>query len=555
MEKKSERGIEIIQLLKKNWHWFILAAILLLGFYIRIYHIDYPVIGYHNMKEAHTLGEAWFMYESGDYFVNKEIYSISFLNPNGSHMDNFPLLAWIIIVLWKIFGVKIWLARLVIILFSLGAIYFSYLVVRKLFKREDIAILSAFLISICPLLIFFGRNVQYDMPALFFMMVAIYFFLCWRENDTFKNFLLFCLLFTLLALTKLSFMIIVIPILAAFPYKRLDFRTKIFKEKYLKQYLVGFLFFLVIILFLYYTEYLNKVYSASQSINLFALENLPKLLTIDFWKAVYTYATVDNFTTLGLLIAFFGLILIIPKIKKWNYRFLLFWFFSYIAYAASSPPQMMGHNYYQIPYAPLIMILIAYSLLLIFNTILSFVKLKQKILERLAVFACILIVIIFWYPALKLSTTRQFDTQFYGLDIAGEYINENSLPNEVVFESGHQDRGMAWYAKRRLAEFNTVEDLKKGEDELNVSWVFIYQWGFQQILGNQELQKYIYDTYSLKQVAFIQSSQGNQPVYLLFKKDGSFNESDLNNMLNNRPINTKNYELTSGNFQIIYINI
>jgi 4-amino-4-deoxy-L-arabinose transferase-like glycosyltransferase len=545
---------QALKFLKENWQMIALIAIMILSIYVRSYHIDYPVIGYHNTKEAHTLAEAYFMYEGGEYFVNKGTYNIAFSNPDLKHMDNFPLLSWIIVLLWKIFGVDLALARYVIVLFSAGTVFFTFFVVQKLFDRPFLSLLSSFYVAICPLLIFFGRSVQFDMPALFFMMASIFYFFNWREKPTDKNFLLFLVFFTLAGLTKMIFLIIVIPILAVFPYERLDIRKKSFKKKYLKQFLYAIPFFLALVGILLYSSHLSNKYEITSITDIFGKDDLPKLTTKAFWTAVYNYAKIDNFTTWGVWFAIFGLMLMLPKIKRWNYRFLVVWFLSYIIYAAFSPNQMTGHNYYQMPYAPLIMILSTYFLYIIFNSVCSSF-IKKPFQRQVAIILAFAIVMVFWYPSLKLSTTRQFDTQFFGLDIAGEYIYQNSQPGQTIFESGHQDRGLAWHSKRRLLEFNNVKDFKRAEDELNLSWVFVYQWGFSSVLGKQEIKDYVYSTYSIKQVALRRTPQGYSPLYFLFNKGGSFNESELNTILENSMIQTREYELTTGTVVVDYVNI
>ena len=55
MEKKDSFGIK-----KSNLVYAILILFLLLGLYLRIYHLNYPSIGYHNMKENEYLDEAYF---------------------------------------------------------------------------------------------------------------------------------------------------------------------------------------------------------------------------------------------------------------------------------------------------------------------------------------------------------------------------------------------------------------------------------------------------------------------------------------------------------------
>ena len=49
------------------------------------------------------------------------------------------------------------------------------------------------------------------------------------------------------------------------------------------------------------------------------------------------------------------------------------------------------------------------------------------------------------------------------------------------------------YKNAGKSEFNNVESLQNGEQNLNINWVFVYQWGFNQILGDPELKNYIYN--------------------------------------------------------------
>jgi len=535
--------------LRKNWNWLALILILTLGFYLRAYHLDYPVIGYHNMKEAHTLGEAWVMYNEGDYFTNKLVYNLNPTNPQGKHIDNIPILSWIIVPLWKIFGVKLWLARAVVILFSLGSIGCTYLLAKSLFRREDISLLSAFLAAACPLLIFFGRNVQYDTLALFFMLVSAYLFIRWKESNS-NNHLFLCLLFlALTGFTKIVFLIIVIPLLAIFPFRRF-FRNSFYK-KHRRLLLMITSFVLVVFVFFHLSGNLAKGYNALQA-KPFLLEEISLLLTPGFWKTIFHFAAIENFTPWVMYLAFLGLLLSVIKIKSWNYRFLSVWFFSYLVYAASTPSRMTGHNYYQIPFAPLILILAAYSLL--FAAVRLFTFIKRKRFRKMAVCFSVVLFIILCYPSLKAATAAKFDTQFLGLDIAGEYLLANSHPSETIFESEHQDKGLTWHAKRKLVATNNLGSFMQYEDRLNASWVFVYQWGFQWLLGNQELKEYIYDTYSLKQMAFIQTPSGNKPLYFLFQKGGYFDDK-LNELIKGKQVMYKEYEFTSKKITVYFVNI
>ena len=62
-KKSSDENIEInlteiIKILKKKYPYILLVLFVLFGYSLRIYHLGYPVIGYHNWKETHYLTEA-----------------------------------------------------------------------------------------------------------------------------------------------------------------------------------------------------------------------------------------------------------------------------------------------------------------------------------------------------------------------------------------------------------------------------------------------------------------------------------------------------------------
>jgi len=146
---------------RKNIPIILLVIILAFGFYLRHYHINYPPIGYHSMKEIHYLSIAKGYIDHGDYLHKRVLYSG--MSDRPGYMEAFPqfqFLPLIYLLLWKLFGVKIWIARLVIILFSLGSVILTYLVGKRLSGSSEFSILAAFLIMIMPLSVFFGRNIQ-----------------------------------------------------------------------------------------------------------------------------------------------------------------------------------------------------------------------------------------------------------------------------------------------------------------------------------------------------------------------------------------------------------
>ena len=508
-------------LLKRWLPLLLLFAILIWGYSLRAYHLDYPVIGYHNVKEAHTLGEVINFYRGESLLVQRmHYYSPDDPNP-GVHGDNFPLVGWIIALGWKIFGVNLWVARLVIVLFSLGIVVLVYLVVKQLFRREDISLFAALLAAVCPVLVFFGRNVQYDVPATFFLVGAVASYLQWRKEAKPIWFGLMAFSIAIAAVSKWPTAIIVVPILLTFPYDRVFPLASL--KAHIKQYVLGIPAAALILWWWFFSKTLNP--TTALSVTSGSIAHLGQFFTREWWNIVYTYAYTDNFSKIGVHLALFGIVLSFIFIKKFRYRFLVLWTASFLLYGLAFANFLSHHNYYQIPYAPLWAILVAVFLSFVVSMI---PRIKLGPLPSKSVRWLVLLAIFFFVLRAPLteSTDRQFATQFYGLDVAGEYIKEHGVPGELILDSGHQDRGLLWHADRDLVRTENVSVMIALEQERNLNWVFVYQWGIGRILGIPEIAEHIYSNYTLKQFGFLLVPGSNQQpqmqeMYYLYQRGGS----------------------------------
>lgn len=532
-----------LKFIKNNWNWILLAVILCFGFYLRIYHLDYPVVGYHNMKETHYLTEARNYAREGffkyGFFVPSWDYPGIDTDPSGVHSDTFPTISIIVGLFFKIFGFKLWIARLINVLFVLSSIFFFYLIIKRLFEREDLALTSALLLSLNPLLVFFGRQVQLINPALFFCFMGIYFYLKWLDDFSWKNLILFSIPLFLGILTKYSFALFAIPLIAIFP-----FRKELLNKNRWKQYGA------VIIIALLFSSW--HLYSSRLSENISSQVssiNLGVIFTGTFWNIIKSFFS-DNYTLLGLFFAFIGMLLFLFLTKnknKTNTIFIKSYLIGSVIWFLVLADKLKGHNYHQYPIMPLIVFFIAYFFVVLASNISNLFKLNKLKWVIILVLFCILAI-----PSIK-AKDRMFDVQFYGLDLAGYYLNNHKQPGERIMHSGHQAYGLLWHADMKGTSYipDTLDKLKFAEGNLNASWIFIYNWDLN-IINDEERWNYIQQNYGLKQIAFAQTKDGLKPIYLLLKKGGSFDINKLDEMLKDQPIYTKEYDLTKGKTKINY---
>ncbi|MBD3313090.1 hypothetical protein GF345_01475 [Candidatus Woesearchaeota archaeon] len=528
---------------KKNWHWIALGLILAFGLYLRSYHLDYPVVGYHNWKESRYLQESRNFAENGffehGFFIAEHDYPTLKEDSSGAHGGEFPSLPILISIFFMIFGEGILLARIIILLLGLGCIAAMYLLVRALFEREDLALASAFAVAMMPLFVFFTHNVQQVNISLFLMLIGAYFYVRWVKKDSGRDMILSALFIMLAGITKYDFLVIGIPMLFIFPWKRLIKLKKL--SSYAYPYIASAaIFLLIIVQYIYFNIYIPSRTSASAVSS--KLIDVSVIFTSQWWTAMRAY-TADNYTILGFVFALFGIgFFLLFYRKTLGYRFMAGYLAGVILYFFIMASKMGGHSYHQFAIAPFFAFMIAYCFVVVATNISKMMKAKQ-----LKPAIVIVLFLILYFPSTQ-AWERQFNTQFYGLDVAGKYINEHSDPDERIIHSGHQDYGLLWYADRKSTGGGvpSLEDIRMAEQDLNVRWIFLYQWGFS-VMQDQERWDYIKEHYSLRQIGLL----NQKPLYMLFEKGGSFNESMLQN-ITGRP-DQKAYELTKGDVVMQWI--
>ena len=553
----------------------LLLLITLMGFYLRIYHIDYPVVGYHNWKETHYLTEARNFAREGffKYGIFVPAWDYPFINadPSGAHSDTFPTISIIAALAFMVMGVQLWVARLVGILFTIGSIILMYLIMKKLFNREDIALVSALLTATLPLLVFFSHNVDLINPGLFFMLASAYYYLRWRDSFDGKELVITALFLSLAGLTKYPFLIIAIPMFFTLPYRKL--RSELGKQwRYIT---ISAVLILLIPAWLIYSEEIigNKYGTMAYTLSEGGMVKLEVLTTPEWWTTQQMYMR-DNYTMLGLFFAGLGalaLIYFFARKSALGESFVFWYLLGAVPFFTIMSYKLGGHSYHQYPVAPLLVMLVAYFAIKSGDYVKTLIK--QKDTGALAGGGVSMVLLLLFYFPLQgalISTitpslcdmgfcesfqdawSRQFDTQFIGLDVAGGYIKEHSQPSERIIFPSHQSYGVLWHADRKGYTLGgDLENLQKAEIK-GADWLFLYQWGLGDVANDKTRWDYVRSHYSLKQVAFIQTDKGGQPIYFLLKRGGSFSDKDLD--LAGKDLRYKDYEYTRGMQRMYYVN-
>jgi 4-amino-4-deoxy-L-arabinose transferase-like glycosyltransferase len=147
-----------------------LVLILALGAALRLFHLDAPFLDSHAWRQLDTAAMARNFYEGSFIPFDPQV---DWGGRDGYLEAEFPLVPAVIAVVYRVAGLHDTLARLVIILTSLGLIWAVYRLSLALDGRLSAARAAAFLMAVSPMAVFFGRIVIPDTPMVFCLVVAL----------------------------------------------------------------------------------------------------------------------------------------------------------------------------------------------------------------------------------------------------------------------------------------------------------------------------------------------------------------------------------------------
>ncbi|MCM8792534.1 MAG: glycosyltransferase family 39 protein [Candidatus Omnitrophica bacterium] len=486
----------------------ILSIIVVFGFVLRVYNLDFPTIGYHNMKENEYLSMAQEMLKTYD-FISRRIYFYNAFEPEPKMRlyPQIPLISYQIFLAWKLLGDNLWSARLFNVIFGILSIIMIYLIGTILFKGKKAAFLSAILMAVLPLAVFFSRNLQPESPAFFFMLLGNFLYLKYTTSLNSRYLFWGGVAFSLAWLYKFSFLFGVLPFIFCFPFRSiLKERKQFFKTLYVPMFS-----YLIIPLTIFYLKYIGQwEFQELDRIKFF------DIFHIDYWikygKMIRWYLVGENFGLVFLGLTILGILVAFNKKKKLAERYILGWTFTVIPYSMVFSDYINQHNYYQMPFLGLVCIAVAYVVNSVSETIKKFLKYDFFIYISFGI-------MLLATPFIKDSLMRMFGTIFLGQDVAGESLKEFTYDNERIFLlTHHQGWAIARYAQRYMGWIDDAGEFKEIEEKWKIRYICIYPAEFIHLLekNNPILFDYIKNNYHFKEIGLTREPE--QIYYLILEK-------------------------------------
>ncbi|RYU78419.1 ArnT family glycosyltransferase [Hymenobacter persicinus] len=340
--------------LVRRWFWPLLLG---LNFLLHLPFFSQPPNSIHVWRQSNTMAVARNLYEEDMNLLRPRVDRRN--NTDGVTGMQFPSYEWLVAVGYKALGFHETIPRVLNWLIFAGGLMAFYGLIRVLTGSRTLAAVGAWGLGWSPELFYHSINALPDILAFSASVAGLYFFLRWyaeRRNGLFWLSLFFT---TLAGLTKLQYLVIGFPIavvvLRDLWLRRLSWRRDALPLLVFAVVAVG-----ATLGWYAYALHLIKV-SGLTDFGLevrpttdlgVALHTLQHNLTSDVPELLLNYA---NFLLLVL-----GLVLVVAGGKRYSrhpwFGPVLAWALALLAYHLMELRQMTVHQYYMIPYLPVLLL-------------------------------------------------------------------------------------------------------------------------------------------------------------------------------------------------------
>lgn len=487
---------------------------------IRMPILNFPSIGYQNMKENEYISMAKNMIANKD-FISREVY---FYNAFTGKKDfglfpQIPFVAYQIILGYKLFGENLWFGRLINIMFMLLSIITIFYLSGIFFKESAYGLIAALLLSIIPLGVYTSRNLQPESGAFFFMSLGN--LLAIKFMQEFKRRYLFglALCIFLAAGYKLTFLFGFIPLFIIFPYRAYIL------AKNPRQLAAEIL--LLILPIASFAAYIIIVKQVSFFASWENRVNPLTIFTASYWDTygatIWNYVKNLNFTFIYFLLFTGGIIkswLSYKKDASLLNRYLRAWSLIVIPYFMIFSDYLRQHNYYQMPFLGFACLAVVYCISAISAYIANTIHQKVKTAAiALIIFA---ISVLFSIPALAKGIMMPFAYQFtyVGTDEVGKILKRLTTAEDRIFiYTFPQGYSPCVYAERKCGWCDSLDEFKMNERKFGIKYIIIFTLSYMQNMGN-DIKKYISQNYHLWLTGFVPSGGKLNPEIIVLKKGG-----------------------------------
>lgn len=352
--------------------------------------------------------------------------------------------------------------KFLIVLFSTGIVAVSYFLISKMFSKK-LALLTSAALTVSWIILFFTGRLLTDIPAAFFLLLALLLF--WKGyvlKEGNKFLYLFSLVFALAVMTRMQSFMLAPPFLI---YIFIKEKFRMFKNKQLWIILGIFLLLLIPYLILYSMHYGNPIGDlashylgigssahpvASGDVRTFSMaifnyfKDLPYMMYLPMFIML-----------LAGVVCFFGdLIIGLDKMQKnevlKNKFFVLLWILSLFLIMGYIGSVSYVEQRYITAALPFLFMIAVSPLILLEKIITKYLKINKKLIY----FGIFLILILIMIPNFIWANnlTEGKLNSYFQIKQAGELIKADSNPEDIVISTSLPQ--MTYYSERSVYSYD-----------------------------------------------------------------------------------------------------
>ena len=334
--------IQNLSISHKNFHLdHVVLALILFAFLARFYHIGAPLLDHHSIRQIDTASIARNFYEGGFNLFRPQFDGGG---TPGYVECEFQIYSYLVAILYKMFGVREYLGRLLSVICSLFTAACLYFLIKRI-KDPSTALFSVFAFVASPLSIAVGRSFQPESMMLFFSTATLLSLLEWLETKNIKFYFLTILFLSLTLLIKIPNLFLGLPILFLILYMK--GYTFLFRKKTV---LLGFIPLLISFSWYFYAHLLFIKYGNTFIGGGNKFTNLALIMDYRWWIQIFVNRLGGIvLTPFGYLLAFGGLFFVSLRKKE---AIFIYWLAAVLIYVFVVGQGNLYHDYYQYPLLP-----------------------------------------------------------------------------------------------------------------------------------------------------------------------------------------------------------
>lgn len=183
----------------------LLFAIIVISFLMHLRHLNKELMSVHVWRQTQTQSTINNFYEEDFNILNPRKNDRG--NTDGIFRMEFPLMQWMVALMYKIFGPHLIITRLFMFLLGIISVLGMYKLCKVLFNDTTIGVLAAYTFTFSPCFFYYTINPLPDNMALAFGILGIALFFDWKKKRKWYLFALSSIALSIATLCKLPFIL------------------------------------------------------------------------------------------------------------------------------------------------------------------------------------------------------------------------------------------------------------------------------------------------------------------------------------------------------------